>query len=197
MRVKICGITSLEDALMAIESGADALGFVFYPPSPRYITPENAQKIISQLPPFVEKVGLFVNEDASAINKMSKESGITLAQIHFEASQETLDALTIPYIQVIRAQREDNILLLDGSYRLVDAYCDAYGGMGKRLNLEWFEGKDNSHIILAGGLSPENVHETLKYGFYGVDVSSSVEASKGIKDPLKTKTFIKNAKKTV
>ena len=197
MRVKICGITSLEDALMAIEAGADALGFVFYPPSPRYITPENAEKIISQLPPFVEKVGLFVNEEATAINKMGKISGITLAQIHFEASQETLDAVEIPHIQVTRAQKEGDISLLDDSYRLVDAYCEAYGGMGKRLNLEWFEGKDNSHIILAGGLSPKNVHETLKYGFYGVDVSSSVEASKGIKDPLKTKDFIANAKSTL
>ena len=196
MRVKICGITNLEDALMAIDAGADALGFVFYPPSPRYITPENAQKIISKLPPFVEKVGLFVNEDANSINKMSEESKITLAQIHFEASQETLDAIKVPYIEVIRAQKEDDINLLAGTYRLVDAYCDAYGGMGKRLNLEWFKGKDNGHIILAGGLSAENVHETLKYGFYGVDVSSSVEASKGIKDPEHTKTFIKNAKRT-
>ena len=197
MRVKICGITNLEDALMAIQSGADALGFVFYPPSPRYITPEDAQKIISQLPPFIEKVGLFVNEEAPAINKISKISGITLAQIHFEATQKILDALETPFIQVTRAQKEDDISLLDGSYRLVDAYCEAYGGVGKRLNLEWFEDKDNSHIILAGGLSPENVHETLKYGFYGVDVSSSVEASKGIKDPLKTSAFIDHAKQTV
>ena len=195
MRVKICGITNLEDALMAIEAGADALGFVFYPPSPRYITPKDAHHIISQLPPFVEKVGLFVNEDAHTINTMSQESAITLAQIHFEAPQETLDAITVPYIQVTRAQKEEDISILDNSYRLVDAYCEAYGGMGKRLNLEWFKGKDNSHIILAGGLSPENVHETLEYGFYGVDVSSSVEATKGIKDPLKTKAFIHRAKR--
>ena len=194
MRVKICGITTLKDAMMAIEAGADALGFVFYPPSPRYITPQDAKAIIKQLPPFVEKVGLFVNEEAEAINAMSHQSGITLAQIHFEAPQQTLDALKVPYILVTRAAKEQDISLLDGSYRLVDAYCEAYGGMGKRLNLEWFKGKDNSHIILAGGLSPENVHETLEYGFYGVDVSSSVEASKGVKDPLKVKAFIKNAK---
>ncbi len=196
MRVKICGITTYEDAMMAIEAGADALGFVFYPPSPRFITPQDAKKIIKQLPPFVEKVGLFVNEDAAAINAMSKESSITLAQIHFEAPQETLDALTLPYIQVTRAAQEKDISALNGQYRLVDAYCEAYGGMGKRLNLEWFKGKDNSHIILAGGLSPENVHETLEYGFYGVDVSSSVEATKGVKDPDKVKSFVYNAKKS-
>ncbi len=195
MRVKICGITSYEDAIMAIDAGADALGFVFYPPSPRFIKPDEAKKIIEQLPPFIEKVGLFVNEDAAAINAMSEESGITLAQIHFEAPQETLNALNLPYIQVTRAAQEEDISELDGQYRLVDAYCEAYGGMGKRLNLEWFRGKENSRIILAGGLSPENVHETLEYGFYGVDVSSSVEASKGIKDPDKVKAFVANAKK--
>ena len=85
MRVKICGITGYEDAMAAIEAGADALGFVFYPESPRYITPEAAAAIIKRLPPFVEKVGLFVNEEASAINSAAKISGITLAQIHFDA----------------------------------------------------------------------------------------------------------------
>ena len=196
MRVKICGITTYEDAMMAIEAGADALGFVFYESSPRYITPADAYTIIKQLPPFVEKVGLFVNKEATVINQQAQESDITLAQIHFEASQEVLDALSVPYIQVTRASQEDDITHLDGQYRLVDAYCEAYGGMGKRLNLEWFKGKDNSHIILAGGLSSENVHETLDYGFYGVDVSSSVEASKGVKDPNKVKAFITNAKKS-
>ncbi len=195
MRVKICGITSLHDAMIAIEAGADALGFVFYPPSPRFITPTGAKKIIQQLPPFVEKVGLFVNNSAEEINTMSKESDITLAQIHFEADTQTLEALSIPYIQVTRATKEEDIKELEGSYRLVDAYCEAYGGIGKRLNLEWFKGKDNSKIILAGGLSPENIHETHSYGFYGVDVSSSVEASKGVKDPQKVAAFISNAKK--
>ncbi len=195
MRVKICGITSLHDAMIAIEAGADALGFVFYPPSPRFITPTDAKKIIQQLPPFVEKVGLFVNNSAEEINTMSKESDITLAQIHFEADTKILTALSIPYIQVTRAAKEEDIKELEGSYRLVDAYCEAYGGTGKRLNLEWFKGKDNSKVILAGGLSPENVHETRDYGFYGVDVSSSVEASKGVKDPHKVAAFISNAKK--
>ena len=194
MRVKICGITNYEDAIMAINSGADALGFVFYPSSPRYITPESAALIIHKLPPFVEKVALFVNEKADFINQACQVSGATLAQLHFEVEETLLNALNIPYIQVTRASKEEDINLLDGHYRLVDAYCDAYGGMGKRLNLEWFEGKDNSHIILAGGLSPENVHETQKYGFYGVDVSSSVEASKGVKDPKKVTAFISHAK---
>jgi len=194
MRVKICGITNYEDAMMAIEAGADALGFVFYPPSPRYITPQKASEIISKLPPFIEKVALFVNEEADFINKACHISGATLAQLHFEVDTPLLEALNVPYIQVTRAAQEEDVTTLDGHYRLVDAYCEAYGGMGKRLNLEWFQGKDNSHIILAGGLSAENVHETLSYGFYGVDVSSSVEAEKGIKDQDKVTQFINNAK---
>jgi phosphoribosylanthranilate isomerase len=194
MRTKICGITNYEDAMHAIAAGTDALGFVFYPPSPRYISPEKAGGIIRRLPPFVEKVGLFVNEDAESINRMASVSEITLAQIHFEADDATLAALDVPYIRVIRAQSEEDVRKYPDEYRLVDAYCEAYGGMGKRLNLEWFSGVDCSKIILAGGLTPENVEETKSFGFYGVDVSSGVEASKGIKDPDKVTLFIKRAK---
>jgi phosphoribosylanthranilate isomerase len=194
MRVKICGITSYEDAMTAIDAGADALGFVFYPPSPRFITPEAAAEIIRRLPPFVEKVGLFVNEEAESINAAAKRSGITLAQIHFEETDALLDALECPYIRVIRAQNPDDVTAHADEYRLVDAYCEAYGGVGKRLNLEWFEGIDCSRIILAGGLTPENAAECLPYGFYALDVSSGVEASKGKKDPEKVHEFIQKAK---
>ncbi len=194
MRVKICGITNLEDALYAIACGADALGFVFYEKSPRYIKPEVAREIISQLPPFVERVGLFVNEDAAHIEKVCKDAEISLAQIHFEVKEHFLDALSLKTLPVIRAQKAEDVQQFGDRYRLVDAYCEAYGGSGKRLNLEWFEGVDCSKIILAGGLSPENVHEVKPYGFYGVDISSGVEASKGKKDPKKVERFIVNAK---
>ena len=194
MRVKICGITSLNDAQEAISAGADALGFVFYEKSPRYISPENARAITDCLPPFVEKVGLFVNEDAKTINTIAKTAGITLIQLHFDVTKELCDALELPYIKVIRAQSKEDILKDDDTFRLVDAYCEAYGGMGKRLNLDWFEDVDCSKIILAGGLNPDNVIETLPYGFYALDVSSGVEASKGIKDVQKVSAFIKAAK---
>lgn len=194
MRVKICGITSYEDAMSAIEAGADALGFVFYPPSPRHITPEAAAEIIKRLPPFVEKVGLFVNEEAFMINAAAKTSGVTLAQIHFDAPDSLFDALECPYVRVIRARSPEDVTSHADEYRLVDAYCEAYGGMGKRLNLEWFEGVDCSKIILAGGLSPENVEECLPFGFYALDVSSGVEAAKGKKDPDKVRSFIAKAK---
>ena len=194
MRVKICGITNLEDALHAIDWGADALGFVFYNKSPRYITPTDAKKIIDELPPFVERVGLFVNEGSETIEIVCKYTDISLAQIHFEVDEESLAAINMKTLPVVRAQKADDVHKFENRYRLVDAYCEGYGGEGKRLNLEWFEGVDCSKIILAGGLSPENINEVKKYGFFAVDISSGVELKKGIKDPIKVEQFITNAK---
>ena len=193
MRTKICGITSYEDAMMAIEAGADALGFVFYEKSPRYVTLTQAKAIIQKLPPFIEKVALFVNVDAQTVNETCHAVGATLAQIHFEADDAFYDSLTIPHIKVIRAQSKEDIEKYNNEYRLVDAYCEAYGGAGKRINTEWFNGVDCSKIILAGGLSPDNVASLKSYGFYGVDVSSGVEKSHGKKDAQKVKDFISNA----
>ena len=193
MRTKICGITSYEDAMNAIEAGADALGFVFYDKSPRYITIPHAKEIIQKLPPFVEKVALFVNSDAQTINSTCQETGATLAQLHFQAEDKLYQDLKVPFIKVIRAKEAKDILRYSNEYRLVDAYCEAYGGAGKRLNLEWFENVDCSKIILAGGLTPHNVSSVKKYGFYGVDVSSSVEISYGKKHNSKVKEFIQNA----
>ena len=194
MRVKICGITNLRDALHAVECGADALGFVFYNKSPRYITPAAAKRIIDQLPPFVERVGLFVNEGVETIDTVCKYSNISLAQIHFEVDEESLDAIGLKTLPVVRAQKAEDVKKFASRYRLVDAYCEAYGGSGKRLNLEWFDGVDCSKIILAGGLTPDNVNEVKKYGFYAVDISSGVESVKGKKDPQKVKQFLNNAK---
>ena len=194
MRCKICGITSYKDAMDAINAGADALGFVFYEKSPRYISPIDAKNIIKRLPPFIEKVALFVNVDAQVINSFVQESGCTLAQIHFEAPDTLFEQLFVPYIKVIRAKRPNDILKYSDEYRLIDAYCETYGGAGKRLNIEWFKGIDCSKIILAGGLDSTNVASLKKYGFYGVDVSSGVEISYGKKDSKKIKGFIDNAK---
>ncbi len=194
MKVKICGITNLKDALQAIEAGADALGFVFYEKSPRYISPVDAKMITEQLPPFVERVGLFVEETPEQIDRVCRESGMSLAQIHFDVDGTFFDQIGMKSLPVVRAACKEDVEKFSDRYRLVDAYCEAYGGSGKRLNLEWFEGVDCSKIILAGGLTPENVGEAERYGFYGVDVSSGTEAQKGIKDPLKVEQFIKHAK---
>lgn len=194
MRVKICGITNLKDALHAVECGADALGFVFYNKSPRYITPAAAKRIIDQLPPFVERVGLFVNEGVETIDTVCRYSDISRAQIHFDVDEESLDAIGLQTLPVVRVKGPEDLKRFKNRYRLVDTHSDEYGGTGKRLNLEWFNGIDCSKMILAGGLTPENVSEAKQLGFYGVDVSSGVEMIKGKKDPQKVKQFIANAK---
>ena len=194
MRVKICGITSLDDALQAIDAGADALGFVFYEKSPRFITPEAARAIVNQLPPFVERVGLFVNRTPLEVDTICSQAGMGIAQIHFDVDERYLNAVKTKVLPVVRAKSAEDVMKFASRYRLVDAYCESYGGAGKRLNLEWFEGVDCSKIILAGGLTPDNVAETIPYGFYGVDVSSGVEREKGKKDPQKVKAFIEAVK---
>jgi len=110
MRVKICGITSYEDAVAAIDAGADALGFVFYNHSARYISPDDAAKIIQKLPPFVERVALFVNEKANVIDEVCLHVNASLAQIHFEADQDLFDALQTKHVKVIRAKTIRNFI---------------------------------------------------------------------------------------
>jgi phosphoribosylanthranilate isomerase len=194
MKVKICGITNIDDALQAIDAGADALGFVFYRESPRYITPTDAKKIIDKLPPFVTIVGLFVNEGVDTIDTINKYCNLSVCQIHFDVDEESLKMIKAKTLPVIRAKEAKDILQYKNRYRLIDVYCEEYGGSGKRLNLEWFKDVDCSKIILAGGLKLENLHELKKYNFYGVDVSSGVEKIKGRKEHNKVSQFIKNAK---
>ena len=194
MRVKICGITNLEDARDAVEAGADALGFVFYPPSPRYIDPARARQIIDRLPPFVERVGLFVNLDAGRINAICAEAGISLAQIHFDAPDALYDALAVKHIKVVRAKCREDLSRYSDEYRIVDAFVEGYGGEGKRIDPAWFEGVDCTRMILAGGLNAENVVQMLRFPFYAFDLSSGVEQKKGKKDKMKMRNFIKVVK---
>jgi len=194
MWVKICGITNLEDALCAINAGADALGFVFYPHSPRYITPCNAKKIAEKLPLHVRKIALFVGVTPLEINLTCKEAQMDMAQIHFEVDDAFLKALEVPYLCVVRAKTPQDIAQSQGTLRFVDAYVESFGGSGQRLELSWFKDSDNENIILAGGLSPENIEEVKAFGFYGVDVSSGVEKSKGLKDHDLVRAFIQKAK---
>lgn len=190
MRVKICGITNLQDALNAIEAGADALGFVFYEKSKRYIEPKKAKEIIKQLPPFVQTVGLFVNMYPGQIDFLCKLSGVDMAQIHFEVEPPFFESLQTRYIKVIRARCKEDLQLYKDEYRIVDAFVAEYGGEGKKLELSWFDGIDCSKIILAGGLESDYVKELKGYNFYSLDVSSGVEVKKGIKDKQKMINFV-------
>jgi len=193
MRVKICGITNLKDAIDAIDAGADALGFVFYYKSARYIEPSVAKEIIKQLPPFVQSVGLFVNETAQSVNHIAKIAQIDIAQIHFEADEKFYEELEIKPIKVVRAKSQGDLNLYKNEYRIVDAFVPQYGGEGKRLNLEWFKDIDCSRIILAGGLTANNLEELKGFNFYSLDVSSGVEVKKGLKDKQKIINFINTA----
>ena len=193
MRVKICGITNLEDALNAINAGASALGFVFYKPSPRYIEPLVALKIVENLPPFVQTVALFVNETTDFINKTCKESKMQLAQIIDDENIVDFFKLEVKYLKVLRVKSKEDLNGLKDDYYLVDAFVDEFGGAGKRLALDWFKDINCSKFILAGGLSSQNLKELKDFKFYGVDVSSAVEKQKGKKDNQKMIDFVKAA----
>ena len=200
-RVKICGITTPEDALTAVEAGADALGFVFYRESPRHIFPEEAARIISLLPPFIQAVGLFVNEEPETVNRISRICRLGLVQLH---GDETPDYCRRIEQRVMKAFRVRSMTCLDpiADYRLSGCLLDAYspaafGGTGQSFNWEIAqEAVRRGHkIVLAGGLTPENVAEAIRQTLpYAVDVSSGVESAPGKKDAGKVRQFIRNAK---
>lgn len=200
-RVKICGITSLEDALSAVEAGADALGFVFYAASPRHIFPEQTTRIISQLPPFVQTVGLFVNEELNTVNEVADLCRLDLVQLHGDESADYCQQISR---RVLKAFRVRSLTCLDPirDYQvagyLLDTFSPSfYGGTGTSFNWEIATEavKRHQRIILAGGLTPGNVAEAIRQVRpYGVDVSSGVEAGPGKKDREKVREFIRNAK---
>ena len=204
VRVKICGMTNAEDARVAVEAGADALGFVFYRKSPRWVDTEVVKRIVQELPPFVLAVGVFVNEDAKAVRDLMDECGLSLAQLHGEETASYCQALGRPVLRAIRLQNRGDLLPLAeyqgrSSVRgfLVDAFSEkAYGGTGEVV--DWTlaaEAAGVSPILLAGGLTPENVTEAIRQVRpYGVDVSSGVEANPGKKSHDKVRAFIRAAR---
>ncbi|TAL22484.1 MAG: phosphoribosylanthranilate isomerase [Nitrospirae bacterium] len=202
VKVKICGTTNLEDALAAVDYGADALGFVFFKKSPRYISPAKAKAIIKKLPPFISTVGVFVNEDKIIVEKIADQTGINTIQLHGDEPPKTCK-LSRPVIKAIRVESLENLAVLSNykdkvSAFLLDTYTtEEYGGTGKIFNWDIaVEAKQLGRVILAGGLTPENIEQAIRRVHpYAVDVSSGVEAVKGKKDHLKMKLFIERAKK--
>ena len=199
-RVKICGITNIEDARHASACGADALGFVFYLGSPRYVDPEQARGIIAELPPLVTTVGLFVNETPARVREAVEFCGLDAVQLH---GDETPEQCQYPPHRVIKALRLNDRIEngVFASYQvsslLLDAYVpDQFGGTGKKC--DWQRAAEVAakyRIILAGGLTPDNVAEAIQQVHpYGVDVSSGVEKKAGQKDPEKVAKFIRMAK---
>ena len=200
--VKICGITNLADALCAIEAGANALGFVFYPRSPRFCDVEKARHIIRELPRGIVKVGVFVNEPIDLLLQYLSNMPLDYAQLHGDETPGFCSKMPIGVIKGLRVKSLDEIKKLPDypvAYYLLDSYSEKeYGGTGAAF--DWniaVEAKNilSSPVLLSGGLTPENVAEAVnKVDPYGVDVSSGVETSPGIKDHKKVREFINNAR---
>ena len=196
-RIKICGTTRLEDAQGAVDLGAAALGFNFYPPSPRYIEPAAAWAIIRRLPPFVTAVGVFANEsDASHVISVAQQARVTVVQVHgprFPPLQELRSAFTLVVaVAVGEGFRPEELGKIEASAHLLDAFDpERPGGTGKTF--DWNaarEAKQYGRIILAGGLTPANVARAVReVRPFAVDVASGVESAPGIKDPAKLRAF--------
>jgi phosphoribosylanthranilate isomerase len=198
VRVKICGITSLEDALVAASLGADAVGFVFAK-SPRQVAPEVVRAIVSQLPAFVTTVGVFVNESVSRIEELRLFCRLHMVQLHGDESEEMVAQLAPRVIKAVKVDSETpaGVEAFSKATLLLDTYSpSAAGGTGKRFDWSLAVSVAKKRpIVLAGGLTPENVAQAIKMVRpYGVDVSSGVEIGPGRKDHAKIEQFIRAAK---
>jgi len=203
-KVKICGITSAEDAAVSVEAGADAIGFVFYKNSPRYIEPRLARQIILSLPPLVTSVGVFVDEDPQAVRDVMDDCGLALAQLHGHESATYCQELCRPVLKALRVKDRSAFLAL-AEFRgragvrgfVLDAFSDqAYGGTGQVIDWQVAaEAAKAASVLLAGGLTPDNVGKAIQTVHpYGVDVSSGVEREPGKKDHDKIRAFIRAAR---
>jgi phosphoribosylanthranilate isomerase len=206
-RIKICGLTRAEDVAAVVAAGADALGFVFYPKSPRYVTPRRAAELIAALPPFVGAVGLFVNASVDELAMAARIAPLALLQFHGDESPEHSASLAAaanrPFMQVFRVKPDTSaadLLEYEQRYRaastlfsglLLDTYVDAYGGAGKVFDWSLIPKELAPRVVLSGGLSVQNATDAVvRVRPYAVDVSSGVEADKGIKDARRIRDFV-------
>jgi phosphoribosylanthranilate isomerase len=197
--VKVCGITNLEDALAALEAGADMLGFNFYARSPRHVEPADARRIVERMPDGVACVGVFVNESSPEdVLRIARESGVSAVQLHGDETPEFCRALgeltTIKALRVGKGYEAERAAVFETDAVLLDAYApDAFGGTGHTF--DWAHARATREIVprlfLAGGLKPENVSAAIEaVGPYAVDVCSGVETSPGRKSPQLMRDFI-------
>lgn len=206
-RIKICGLTRPEDVMAAVEAGADALGFVFYSKSPRYVTMETARKLIAAVPPFVAKVGLFVNAPCEEVVETAVSAGLSLLQFHgdetAEACAAAAEAARLPFIRAFRVGADtlpQDLVQCEKQYRaatsrfsglLLDSRSEAYGGTGKVFNWSLVSKEIAHRVVLSGGLNVQNVAGAIRQVQpYAVDVSSGVESSRGIKDAGLIRAFV-------
>jgi phosphoribosylanthranilate isomerase len=195
-RVKICGITRAADGVAAAQAGADAIGLVFYPKSPRYLSTERAIEIRDALPPFVQTAALFVNADAAQVSQVLGRVKPALLQFHGDETPEFCGQFGVPYVKAARVRQGLDLLEYLRSFKgaaawLLDSFVEAYGGVGERFDWSLVPLELERPLILSGGLERGNVAEAVrKLRPWGVDVSSGVESAKGIKDAAKIAAFI-------
>lgn len=196
MKVKTCGITNIEDALLCESLGTDALGFIFYKGSKRFVEPEEAEKIISKLSPFTVKAGVFVNSSSEEINKTATEVKLNVVQLHGDESPDIISKIKFPVIKSFRINNGFDFSILkkfEKTSYLFDTYTEKeYGGTGKSFNWKIIPGELKSKIILSGGISISNIEEIYKnIKPSAVDLSSSLEVEPGKKDSKKVEEFFK------
>jgi len=195
-RVKICGITRLQDAQAACEAGADAIGLVFYPPSPRCLPLEQARALRDALPPFVMPVALFVDPSREEVERVLERVRPGALQFHGDEPPEFCASFGLPYVKACRIREGVDLLEYLEPYKgasgwLADAFVEAYGGVGESFDWSLVPSQRPRPLILSGGLKSENVREAiLRVRPWGVDVSSGVESAKGIKDASKIAAFM-------
>ena len=197
IKIKICGITNLEDALLATGLGADALGFIFYPKSPRYVAPAAAREIIAHLPPFVVSVGVFVDEGAHMVRELAAQVGLDWIQVHGQESPDYCRSLGRRVIKGFRIKDASSLKDLEPFQGAVQAFLlDTYkkgqvGGTGETFDWELArQAKQYGQIVLAGGLTPDNVAQAIKVAQpQAVDTASGTEGAPGKKDPEKLRAF--------
>ena len=202
-RVKICGITCVEDALVAAEAGADAIGLVFYAKSPRALVADAARRIVASLPPFVASVALFVNPERAEVEAVISATGVDLLQFHGDESPAFCSSFSRPYIKALRMKADADLTAFAGSHAqargvLVDAWeQDRFGGTGKTFDWQRIRPEaGSSRIILAGGLPPDNVAQAITaVRPWAVDVSSGVELAPGRKSAERIQSFIKEVRR--
>lgn len=200
VKVKVCGMTSLKDALVAVELGADAVGFIFYKKSPRSVTMKTVREIVLELPPFVDTVGVFVDETAEQINKIADYCNLDIIQLHGDESPTFCKKIRRKVIKAFRIKDMQSVKKLSSfqvSGFLLDTFSEnLHGGTGKVF--DWnlaLPAKKFGPVIMAGGLTPNNVQQAVRQiRPYGVDVCSGVESEPGIKDHKKVRAFLNNAK---
>ncbi|MBS1139527.1 MAG: phosphoribosylanthranilate isomerase [Proteobacteria bacterium] len=200
-RIKICGLTREEDVDAAVAAGADAIGFVFYPPSPRYVTPQRAAELVKRIPPFVDVVGLFVNETPKLVQAACDALPINVLQFHGDEDAAYCRRFARPYLRAARVRPGLDLVEFASSFPearglLLDAFVEGYGGGGHVFDWTLIPPDLPGYLVLSGGLTAENVGDAVRrVRPVAVDVSSGVEMSKGIKDHSKIAAFVAAVRK--